>query len=221
VGQVIVRSHSAVYGASPLNPTLISEARSLARDGLSGLLRDYAEVEQFVAEFAPSHPAMRLATLRCAPLAGCWSPLIDYLRQPAPQTLLGFDPALQLLHVDDAVEAFALAATRPCAGAYNLAADDPVGLAQAIRLAGQQPRPTLEPLLARADSPGSPALPWPLGRAFLRYGCLADTARARRELGWAPAHRTAAMLRAARSPDAPPNQADSEAALRAFLSRRR
>jgi UDP-glucose 4-epimerase len=224
VPQVVVRSHSGVYGASPLNPTLMDEARPLSRGGLGGILRDFAEIELFVAEFVARHPEPRVATLRCAHLVGGWSPLVEYFSQPAPRTLMGFDPTIQLLHIDDAVDAIVRAALTPCAGAYNLAADDALCISQAIRLAGQQPIPVPEPLfgLSVALGDSATARPWPLDMAFLRHGCVVDTRRAHGELGWSPAHSAADALREASAHgSAPADGAASEAALQTFLSRRR
>lgn len=224
VSQIVVRSHSWVYGASPLNPALIDESRPVARGAHSDTLRDMAEVELFVSEFAAQHPELRVATLRMAPLIGGWSPLLEYFAQPGPRTVIGFDPSLQLLHIDDAVEAVALAATTPCAGAFNFAADDTVCISQAIRLSGQQPMPALERMIQPSAEIGDRTRlrPWPADVTFLRHGCVVDTQRARSELGWAPTHSVADALGAARlNGSAPDDRAASEAALRAFLSRRR
>jgi UDP-glucose 4-epimerase len=224
VSQVVVRSHIGVYGASPLNPILINESRPITHSGLSGLLRDLAEVERFLAEFTPNHPELRVATLRLATLVGGWSPLIEYFAQPGPRTLIGFDPGLQLLHIDDAVDAIIRAALSPCAGAFNIAADDTVCLSQAIRLSGQQPMPTIESMIGLSAKVGdrSKLRPWPLDISFLRYSCVVDTQRAKEVLGWSPAHSAADSIRAARlNGRAPDDRAYSEAAMRAFLSRKR
>jgi UDP-glucose 4-epimerase len=222
VGRVVLRSHTGVYGASPLNPTFITEDRPPSRGGLSGLLRDFAEVEHFAATFAAQRPALAVVRLRCAPLLGAWSPLADYFTQPGPRMLLGFDPCLQLLHLDDAAAAFAQAALGAGAGPYNLAADDTLCLSQAIRLAGQQPVTLLEPAVALALAIGNRAIigSWPFDLAFLRYSCIADTRRARQELGWTPAHGAADALRALRANGRAPAVGPSDAALQAFLSRR-
>lgn len=222
VRRVLIRSHTGVYGASPLNPTFITEDRPVAR-GLHGLLRDYAEVEQFVAEFGPRHPELAVACLRCAPMIGAWSPLMDYLAGPGPRMLAGFDPCFQLLHYQDAAAAFALAAVAPAAGAFNLAADDTICLSQLIKLAGRQPVAQLEPLVAMGLAMGNRSAlgDWPFDISFLRHSCVADTQRARGELGWAPAHSAAASLAALRANGAAiEDRATNEAALRAFLTRR-
>jgi UDP-glucose 4-epimerase len=222
VSRVVIRSHTGVYGAGPLNPTFIAEERPIARGGLGGLLRDYAEVEQFAAAFAAQRPEVAVARLRCAPLLGAWSPMADYFSSPGPRMLLGFDPCLQLLHLDDAAAAFALAALGAGSGAYNLAADDIVRLSQAIRLAGRQPVALLEPAVGAALALGNRAVvgSWPFDLAFLRHSCIADTRRARAELGWAPAIGAADALRALRANGRAPAQALADDALRSFLSRR-
>jgi UDP-glucose 4-epimerase len=222
VGRVVLRSHTGVYGAGPLNPTFITEDRPLARGSLGGLLRDYAEVEQFAAAFAAQRPEMVVARLRCAPLLGAWSPMADYFSSPGPRVLLGFDPCLQLLHLDDAAAAFARAALGAGGGAYNLAADDTLRLSQAIRLAGQQPVALLEPAVGMALALGNRAIigSWPFGLAFLRHSCTVDTRRAREELGWAPARAAADALRALRANGRAPDEAPASDALQSFLNRR-
>jgi UDP-glucose 4-epimerase len=222
VRRVVLRSHTGVYGASPLNPTFLGEERPLAH-GLGGLLRDYVEVEQFVGEFAPNHPELAVTVLRCAPLIGAWSPLIRYLTRPSPPMLAGFDPCLQLLHLDDAAAAFARAATTSAAGAFNLAADDTVCLSQLIKLAGRQPVPMLEPVVALGLAMGNRAMlgGWPFDLSFMRHSCVADCTRARALLGCAPAHGTTESLMALRDNGrAQEDRASNEAALRAFLARR-
>lgn len=222
VSRVVLRSHSWIYGASPLNPIFITEERPIVRGGISGLLRDYAEVEQFAATFAAQHPELTVVRLRCAPLLGAPSPMADYFSGPAPRTLLGFDPSLQLLHLDDAAAAFASAALGTGSGPYNLAADDTVCLSQAIKLAGRQPMPLLEPVAALALTLGGRSImgSWPFDLAFLRHSCIVDTGRAKRELGWAPVHTTVDTLTALRAGGRGSEESPPTDALQAFLSRR-
>jgi UDP-glucose 4-epimerase len=223
VSQVVVRSHIGIYGANPLNPTLISESRPVARSGLNGLLRDLGEVERFVTEFAAKHPELRVATMRLAPIVGGWSPLIEYFAQPSPRTVIGFDPSLQLIHIEDAVEAIVRAALSPCTGAFNLAADDTICVSQAIRLSGQQPVPTLESMIGLSAAIGdrTKLRPWPFDITFLRHSCIVDTRRAKEVLEWSPTHSAADSIRNARlNGHATDDRAFSEAAMRAFLSRK-
>lgn len=223
VSHVVVRSHVGIYGANPKNPIMLSESRPAARGGLSGLLRDLAEVEHFLAEFTVRHPEISVAILRFAPIVGGWSPLLEYFAQPSPRTLIGFDPSMQLLHIDDAANAIVLAALSPCAGAFNLAADDAVCISQAIRLSGQQPVPTIEALIGLSASMGdrTKLRPWPFDISFLRHSCVVDTRRVKDVLGWSPTHSAVDSIHSARKNGrAIDDPATSEAAMRAFLSRK-
>jgi UDP-glucose 4-epimerase len=193
VRRVVLRSSTLVYGARYDLPALIGESIPLRMPSLPGLTRDYVEIGRFAADFAQKRPDLSIVALRCAALAGggVSSPLSRYLSQPAPRMLLGFDPRIQVLHPADAAVAFALAALADgVSGAFNIAADAPLTLSRAILLAGQRPLPFPSPLLDIAGLFGGAAasltgaLPFEPG--FLRYSCVADTSRAREELGWLP-----------------------------------
>jgi UDP-glucose 4-epimerase len=198
VRRVVLRSSTLVYGARHDLPAFVDEATPLGRAGVTGVLRDYAEGERRAAELKESGP--KVTILRCAPLVGgrVATPLARYLAQPMPYTLLGFNPRIQVLHPDDAVIAFALAAlVDDLAGPFNIAADPPLTIAQAIRLAGRQPVPLPNGLLGMAAWPGpaQAAATFPFDIAFLRYPCIADTRRARERLGWAAQHPAEEALR--------------------------
>lgn len=223
VRRVLLRSHTRVYGASPLNPTFIGEDRPIVRSNAPGVLRDYAEVEEFVAEFTARHRDLAVVPVRCAPLVGGWSPFVNYLSQSGPRMLVGFDPCVQVLHLDDAAAGFAAAALAGLNGPINLAADDTLCLSQAIKLAGRQPVAILEQMVTLATTMGNSAIlgSWPYDLSFLRHSCVADTRRAREELGWAPAHTAAASLEALQANGrAALSRELSEEALQAFLTRR-
>lgn len=223
VRRVVLQSHIGVYGASPLNPTMITEDRPIAPADLHGLLRDFAEVEQFAAEFAARRPPLSVTALRLAPLIGGWSPIVAYLTHPNPPMLVGFDPRIQLLGLDDAADGFARAALTEVSGPFNLASDDVLLLSQAIRLAGQRPRLLIEPVVDLALVLDHHAVldHWPFGTSFLRYSCVVDTRRAKCELGWAPKRSAVELIRMLRANGRfIEEQTDSEAALRAFLARR-
>jgi UDP-glucose 4-epimerase len=137
--------------------------------------------------------------------------------------LFGFDPCLQLLHLDDAVAGFALAALAGAGGAYNLATEDTVCLSQAIKLAGRQPASVFEPMVNLSIAMGSrDALGlWPFDIGFLRHSCVADTTRARCQLGWAPTYTALeALQHLSANGQAVKSHETSEEALRAFLARK-
>lgn len=226
VKRVVLRSSTFVYGPAVSHPAFIREDQPVAQSGPPGLIRDYMEVDTFAGDFARKHPELQMVVLRCAGLVGggVSSPLVRYLAQPNPRVLLGFDPRIQVLHIDDAVAAFVLAMTSTVTGVFNLAAAEPIKLVRAIRLTGRQPVAVFEPLLDAAAMVGRGhgwLGNWPFGRDFLRYSCVADMRRAQDELGWRPEHTAEAALRELdNGRQASDDRAEAEAALRAFLSRR-
>lgn len=191
VRRVLLQSSTFVYGARPDQPFYRDEAAPVGMFAPKSLLQNYVDIERFAFDCAAKHPGLEVVVLRCAGVvgAGATSPLARYLRSPLPRTCLGFDPLLQVLHLDDAATAFALAAlVAEANGAYNIAAPDPLPLSRALRLAGRWPLPLpaavvdVATLVGRAQRTTDM---FPFGGAYLRYACLADTRRAHDELGFA------------------------------------
>jgi nucleoside-diphosphate-sugar epimerase len=100
--------------------------------------------------------------------------------------------AVQAVHSLDVGEAYRLAALEPHArGAYNVAADPVLDVAELARLLGARPVPVpARALRAAADAAWRLRLtPTPAGWLDLALGVpLMDTARARNDLGWTPRH---------------------------------
>jgi UDP-glucose 4-epimerase len=201
VQRVVIRSSTLVYGATPQTPVFVREDYPVAARLHTSLLRDFGEVERFAASFAQKHTHVDVSILRCAGLVGggAWSPLAQYFAQAAPAMVLGFNPRIQLLHPDDATEAFVLATTADVCGAFNIASEGVLTLEHAIRLTGRQPVVVPDGVMdialrlgvGRALSGG-----WPYDRDFLRYGCVADTGRAAGVLGWQASNTAEAIVRA-------------------------
>jgi UDP-glucose 4-epimerase len=196
----VLRSSTLVYGARHDLPAFVTESTPTHATGQAGLLLNYVEIERFVVDFIGKRPNLAVAMLRCASIVGggVSSPLARYLSQPTPRTLLGFDPRIQVLHPEDAAVAFALAAlVDDIDGPFNIAADGPLTISHAIRLAGGQPLPVPGPLFNASELLGGGrrigALPFPTD--FLRYSCVADTQRAYDILGWEPRYTAEAALR--------------------------
>ncbi|NJK80596.1 MAG: NAD-dependent epimerase/dehydratase family protein [Chloroflexaceae bacterium] len=199
VQRVVLRSSSLVYGAYASNPSFILENQQpLPRLRRSSLLRDYSEIDTFAAQFAASHPTMEVTVLRCAGIVGdtARSPLSDYLQQSAPPMIFGFNPLVQIVHPDDAADAWMRAILAPTAGVFHIAANS-LPLVKAIRLTGRQPTLIAEPMieLARWMGRPNPLKRWPYDRDFLRHPCVVDTQRAQAVLGWQARHTAEAILR--------------------------
>ncbi|MYU34122.1 NAD-dependent epimerase/dehydratase family protein [Streptomyces sp. SID8358] len=174
--------------------------------------REKAYLERVLDTFELRHPQIRVVRLRpgflfketAAPeqrriFAGRYVP--GNLLRP---DLLPFVPDLeglrfQVLHTDDAAEAYRLAVLRDVRGPFNLATDTVTDARELADLLGARiirvPRAVVRTALSAAwRAHAVPASPH-LFDAVLRLPVL-DSARAREELGWEPVHTAAEALTA-------------------------
>jgi UDP-glucose 4-epimerase len=102
---------------------------------------------------------------------------------------MGFDPMMQVIHERDVVEAILLALAPGSRGIYNLRGPGELPLSRMWRLLGKKPTPVPGPLLHTLLRGlwSSRATNFPKEELdHLRYICLVDDTRARKELGFTP-----------------------------------
>ncbi|UGQ09218.1 NAD-dependent epimerase/dehydratase family protein [Yinghuangia sp. ASG 101] len=196
VRNLVVRSTTAVYGASPRDPAIFEEDMEPRVPPSRGWAKDAVEIEGYVRGFARRRPDVPVTVLRFAPILGptIASPMADYFALPFLPTVLGYDPRLQFLHEDDALDALSVAVATHESGTYNIAAEGVLTLSQAARRLG---RPVV-PVPSRAIGVVGQGLRR-VGAAdlsaeqvrLLTHGRVVDTARARERLGFVPRRTTA------------------------------
>ncbi|HEV7464732.1 MAG TPA: NAD-dependent dehydratase, partial [Candidatus Dormibacteraeota bacterium] len=162
--------------------------------------RDIVEVESYVRDFALRQPGATVTVLRFTNVLG---PLLQttfqaYFGLPAVPTVLGFDPRLQFLHEEDAVEALYRATVENHPGAYNVSGPGVVILSQAARILGRRCLPVIPPVggnLAALALKRVGLLDWPphLLR-LIQYGRVVDIARLRERFGWEPRRSSCEVL---------------------------
>ncbi|MEV0338906.1 NAD-dependent epimerase/dehydratase family protein [Nocardia sp. NPDC050713] len=192
----------------------------------SAYSRGKAVLEALLDGFAVEHPGVRVARIRPCGVtqAAAAAELADWASSPwLPRILIGHrwlpiplwkDLRLQLVHSEDVAAALRLILTRQASGPYNLAAEPVLTTAELAATFGGFRLPVPLPALTAAAWAS-----WRLGVQPLHPGwleladraCLIDTAKARRELGWAPRHPADAVaaelaegLRTRRTGDSPP-----------------
>ncbi|MDT3400456.1 NAD-dependent epimerase/dehydratase family protein [Streptomyces sp. B1866] len=201
VKRLVVRSSTSVYGAAPRDPAVFTEATQPKSLPGGGFAKDVAEAEGYVRGFARRRPDVAVRVLRLATVLGPYadSPLADYFALPVLPTVIGYDPRLQFVHEDDAVEALRIAACGPARGAtasgtYNIAGDGVLTLSQAARRLGRPTLPLPLPALrwagAALRSVGVADLSAEQVR-LLTHGRVVATREARERLGFTPAYTTA------------------------------
>ncbi|MEO3799684.1 NAD-dependent epimerase/dehydratase family protein [Nonomuraea sp. B1E8] len=199
VRRVVVRSTTAVYGSSPRDPAVFTEDLE-PHDGPShGYAKDAVEVEGYVRGFARRRPDVTVSLLRFANFMGPGvdSPLTRYFTQPVLPTVLGFDPRLQFVHEDDAVEVLRRMATEDHPGTFNVAGVGVLLLSQCTRRAGRPSLPLPAPAFTTLGSAarGLGLVEYsPEQLRLMSHGRAVDTSRLENELGWRPKFTTAAAF---------------------------
>ncbi len=189
VRSVIVKSDTAVYGASPRNPSMMAET-TRPQGTPSRYQRDLAEMERFVTQTSDRHDHITYTILRFAPIFGpsVGNPLSRYLTLPMVPTLLGFDPRFQFTHEDDAVGALEHALDTGVEGAFNIAADGQLYLSRVLRLGSRITQPMPSRLFDSAiKNLGRIGILVPAHlQALLKHGRITDTVLMRSEFGFEP-----------------------------------
>ncbi|MBP2475995.1 UDP-glucose 4-epimerase [Crossiella equi] len=189
--KLVVKSTSAVYGASPRDPAVFSEDMGPKDLPSSGYAKDAVEIEGYVRGFGRRRPDVDVTTLRFTNFIG---PRIDtvltrYFALPVVPTVLGFDARVQLLHSEDALAVLERATLHDLPGVYNVGGDGVLMLSQAIRRAGRVPLPV----------PSAAVGPFgqlvrsarlvdfsPEQMRFLNFGRVVDTTRLVEKFGFQP-----------------------------------
>ncbi|MQA13666.1 MAG: NAD-dependent epimerase/dehydratase family protein [Pseudonocardiaceae bacterium] len=196
VKRLVVKSTSAVYGASSRDPALFTEDNEPKAPSSSGYGKDAVEVESYVRGFARRRDDVGVTILRFANFIG---PHIDtvltrYFALPVVPTVLGYDARVQLLHEEDALAVLEHAVHAPRSGVFNVGGDGVLLLSQAIRRAGRIavpiPGPGVSPLAALLRSARMVDFS-PEQIRFLNFGRVLDTTNLRTEFGFAPRWTTA------------------------------
>ena len=107
--KLVVKSSASVYGATNRDPAMFTEGMSAKRQPTGGFAKDVTEVESYVRGFARRRPDVAVTTLRMANVIGprIVSAMTGYFRLPVIPTVLGFNPRMQFVHEDDALDVLA------------------------------------------------------------------------------------------------------------------
>lgn len=183
--KVVVRSSSAAYGASSRDPAIFTEDTELRDIPRGGFVKDILDIEGYVRGFRRRRPDAVATVLRFSPFLGptADTALTRYFDQAFVPTAAGFDPRVQFVHVDDALEVLRRSVVEDHPGVFNVAGPGVLLLSQAIRRAGKTPVPV--PGLAMGA----------VGRLFdisidqlefLVHGRVVDVSRLVAEFGFSP-----------------------------------
>lgn len=193
VKKVVVLSSANVYGPSPDNSNFLTEdAPLMAASRFSGV-RDLIEVDMLAHGFFWKHPDIETVILRPVHIVG---PTIknapsNYLRLRRPWMLAGFDPMVQLIHVEDVARAMVAALRPEPKGVYNIVGPGEVPLSAVMRELGNTPipvpHPVARPLLGMLFKYRLANFP-PPELDHIQFLCAVDGSRWVRDVTWKPHH---------------------------------
>jgi UDP-glucose 4-epimerase len=191
VPKLVVLSSADVYGPQPDNPQFLTEDAPLLGGATFSEMRDLIEVDMLAQSFFWKHPETETVILRPVHILGSvHNAASNYLRLDTIPTLLGFDPMVQVIHESDVVRAIELALRPGARGIFNVSGPDPLPLSRILRILGRPhlpvPYSVAKMTLRRLWSLRLSSFPVP-ELDHIRYVCMVDDARARRELGFTPA----------------------------------
>ena len=189
VRNLVVKSTAAVYGSGPRDPALITEESVPKHPPTSGWAKDSAEVEDYVRSFGRRRPEVRITTLRFTNIVGpgMRTGMTSYLTLPIVPSVIGFDPRLQFVHEDDAIEVTRRVVLQRSRGTFNVAGDGVVLLSQAVHKLGRAMLPVpagVLPYVGRSLARGTWADFSRDQLRYLTYGRALDTSAASQDLGF-------------------------------------
>lgn len=140
VPRVVLTSSVLAYGAHPDNDVPLHEDSELRPTPGLASAEHVVEVERWLARWRASHPALSVAVLRFALLAGPGldTALTRAFEAPRLPAVRGHRPPLQFLHPDDAVAAIVHAVEGELDGAYNVCADGWLSYDEVAALVGRR-----------------------------------------------------------------------------------
>lgn len=197
-------STTMLYGARSDNPAWLSETDPLRARSANLWLRDKVDAEEQVRRFAEATPECAVSILRMGLVLGggirnFWSRYFHRSRVP---TVLGFDPLIQVLHVEDAAEGLYAAVMQGPNGLFHLVGRGVLPLSNVIRGLGKRALP----LPASAGTALLSSL-WqaqlieipPSFLDYVRWSWVADGTCLREAVGFSPQLNTADAVRRTRA----------------------
>lgn len=200
VSKVVLLSSANVYGPRPDNPQFLTEEAPLMGAGRFSEIRDLVELDMYAQSHVWRSAGVEVVVLRPTHILGVvHNAPSNYLRLRRAPTILGFDPMVQVVHQDDVLQAIELALAPGVRGVYNVAGPPGARLSKLLETLGRTAVP-IPASLARFGLKG--LFRWKLASFpapqldFIRYVCMVDDSKARRDLGYEPRFGLAATLEA-------------------------
>jgi UDP-glucose 4-epimerase len=203
VSKVVVLSSANVYGPSPDNSNFLTEDAPLMGASRFSGVRDLIEVDMLGQSFFWKNPSIATVILRPVHIVGrhIKNAPSNYFRLKYPWALAGFDPMIQLIHVEDAARAMQEALRPEAHGIYNVVGPGEMPLSAAFRELGTTaipvPHPLARPLLGALFKYRLANFP-PPELDHIQFLCAVDGSRWEKAVGWKPHYTLRQTIRSVR-----------------------
>lgn len=139
VKKLVVLSSANVYGPSPDNSNFLTENAPLMAASRFSDVRDLIELDMLAHGFFWRRPEVETVVLRPVHIVGSSikNAPSNYLRLARPWTMAGFDPMVQLIHMEDVARALIAALKPGIKGVYNVVGPGEVPLSAIMRELGR------------------------------------------------------------------------------------
>ncbi|MRG61138.1 NAD-dependent epimerase/dehydratase family protein [Agromyces sp. CFH 90414] len=192
VTRLVVSSSGAAYGYHADNPVWLTEDDAIRGNEEFSYSRHKRLVEELLASYRQSHPALEQVVLRIGTILGPSVRNQITALWDAPRLLLvrGSESPFVFVWVDDVVGAIVAGATGTATGAFNVAGDGRVTVPEIAERLGKRTVAVPAGVLAAALRVGRAlrlTVHGPERVGFLRYRPVLDNTRLKRDLGYTPA----------------------------------
>lgn len=194
VEHLVYLSSTTVYGARCGTEQPYTEESPVRPVPGFQYAEDKAAAELGLRTFAMNNPSSRVTILRgCTVMAPrCENFVTDVFFRLASVRVLGADPQMQFIHLDDLLDAFLLCLLKPVSGVFNITGEGTVAYSEIASIAGRRAIAFPAPLLAfltwvtwmlrlQSDSPAC-------GIEYARWPWVASNEKLTRETGFRPEH---------------------------------
>lgn len=193
---LLATSSTTAYGALPDNPVPLYEDHPTRAVPAFVYAHDKRRMDELLHEFAAAHPEIGVCIIRpCIVLGPTVSNYIaqNLLERPVGTLIDGRDPPIQFIHEDDLARLIVTCVEREAAGAYNAVGEGFITASEAARIQRKRavavPRRVAGALLWGVERARLLAYHLPPGILdFYVHPWVASGGKARRELGFVPAH---------------------------------
>lgn len=192
VTKFIFKSSDVVYKIRPHNPIYLDENSDLNFDpDVDPWIKDRVDADM-ICQSRNDKGKVKIVVLRCSNLIGrlVSSQMNAYFDSPVTFKALGFNPLINLIHMDDLIQAIRLGIHKNVQGVFNIAGADtaPISTFADINRSRMISLPSflLGPVNTVMRKLGTTRYYYSVDADRLKYSVLLDTGKAQKVLGFQP-----------------------------------